>query len=325
MNKKLLLMAGAAVILILYIVVSKIDCSSDVPGLVSWEGQADEITIKRMDTMLILRMKEGKWLINDEGYPADMSKVNDIEKKMLEMKLIDLISEKGFYEKYDLVAEKSTVVTVKKGNETVRNIEFGKKSSTNRHTYVRVNGRPEVYLASGSYDRLFSKTVDELRDKEIFKVAKDAVDSFEINYLGRTFGFLKKMEEVKDDRKKAEKEGDKKEEGAPEKKPSPAEKWICRGYEYAALDKNRVTSLLSIFSPLRASAYPDIKKESLKRPVLSVKIKALGRDISVDIHNKDRDNNYTVVSSESPYVFTLPESRIKKIMIKDIEGLKEKK
>ncbi len=317
MSRKMLISLGIIAVLMLFIVLKNRKGSPDLPELTDWTENAGEIVIKKGDSAINLKLSEEKWLINDK-YPADKNAVTGFEKKIKEMKIVDLISKKEFYDKYDLTTDKAVSVTVSRKGKKLRELLIGKKSSTNRHTYMRIDGKPEVYLVSGTFDREVNKSVDELRDKEILNIGKDSIEELEISYRGRTFLFSKKIEEKKPDKDAAAKKKNDK-----PAKPEKVEKWVCKGYPQIKISSRKLNPLLAGFSPLRASSFPETQKSSLGKALGSLKIKAFNKMISVDFFKQQKDKKYFATSSESPFVFTLDEWRVKKYLIENIEGLKE--
>lgn len=317
MSRKMLASFGVIAVLLLFITLKNRKGSSDLPELTNWQESAGEIVIKKGDSTITLSQSENKWLINGK-YPADKNAVTGLEKKIKEMKILDLISKKEFYNKYDLTPDRATLVTVSKGGKKLRELLIGKKSSTNRHTYMRIDGKPEVYLVSETFDREVNKTVDELRDKEILNIGKDSIEELEVSYRGRTFLFTKKIEE-----KNPENETTKKGEKGKPSKPEKIEKWVCKGYPQVKISSQKMNNLLSGFSPLRVSSFPEIEKSSLAKPIGKLKIKAFNKVQTVTFYKQDKNKKYIAASSESPYVFTLDEWRVKKYLLENIEGLKE--
>ncbi len=317
MSRKMLASLGIIAVLLLYISLKDRRGSSDLPELKDWKESAGEIVIKKGGSAVTLSLKSDKWFVNGK-YPADKNAVTGLEKKIKEIKVLDLISKKEFYSKYDLTPEKAVSVTVSREGKKLRELLIGKKSSTNRHTYMRIDGKPEVYLVSGTFDREVNRSVDELRDKEILNIGKDSIEELGISYKGRTFLFTKKLEE-----KKPGKDAEAKEKIDKPVKPEKVEKWVCKGYPQVKISTRKMNPLLSGFSPLRASAFPETEKSSLSKPAGSLKIKAFNREITVSFHEQDKDKKYMATSSESPYVFTLDEWRVKKYLLENIEGLKE--
>ena len=84
---------------------------------------------------------------------------------------------------------------------------------------------------------------------------------------------------------------------------------------------------MNSFRTIKADKYPELKKESLKKSVCTLKGRAFDKDILLKLHKQDDENNYICTSSESPYVFTLREFYAKKFFkkISDFTEAKKKK
>ncbi len=318
MNKKLIISLGVIAFLLLYLIVANNDKSSkNVPEIKGWEMESTEILIdKKGESLLKIIKKDGKWLIGDAAYPADKNKVNKLETGIKDLKITDFVSRGPYYEKYNLTTGMAIRITIKSDSAVLRDILVGKKSSTNRSTYVKFPEKNEIYLASGSLTDEYNKDVADIRDMEIYKVDKSAVESLELRYKGKKLTFEKIKEEVKEDK-------DAKPEDLAKKKT--VEKWICKEFKKLKLDKGKVDALVNGFSSIRANSFPEkLKKESLKSVICIVKGKAYNKDITLKIHKKDNEDKYVCSSSESPYAFTLNEWNAKKFF-KKIHDLTEKK
>jgi hypothetical protein len=313
MNKKILISCSIIAVLILYIIVTNIKRSGDVLDLPKWDGNADEVLITSNDGAIKLFKKEGKWVAGENAYPADAKAIGEIEKRFKEIHITDLISSKGYYAKYDLTPDKYIEVILKKGDATLRKFKIGKKSSTNRHTFIRVDDRPEIYLAEGTFDLVLNKTLDDFRDREVLKINRGSVSSFTVDYQGRVFAFSRESEKKTDSKDAAKNSGKK------AVQPSWGN-WICRGYETVQLDKTKVETLLQSLDPLRASAFPETPKEELPQRVCTVQIKAGQKDIALTIYKKN--NIYVGTTSEIPYIFAVDKWNIEKLFITGIETFK---
>ena len=316
MNKKILLSLGAAIVLLAYIFLRDYK-PSGTPDLEKWEGEVTEMSVDRPSGSIQLKKKAGVWNISPGEYPADSAVVNGMIKKAKDLELIDVVSGEKRYVRYDLVPEKQIRVELKKDGRAVRILFVGKKTSTGRQTYIRVEGIPGVLLADGTFQGEFEKKIDDIRDKEILRVTRDSVESFGINCGGKKLSFYKKAEEA-EKKEKAEK-------GKDEKAPlNPKTSWVCRGYEGVALDTNRVDAIISSLNPLKASGFRKDGKKGLSVPLCSVKIKIMNRDISFYIYSKDSEGRYPVSTSESEYVYFADEWKVKKYMVKGIGEIRKK-
>ena len=159
MSRNILVSLGIIFLLGLYILISKIDWSGDVLKLDQWDGSAEEIIIQKNQDVVHLQKKDDGWLIGENGYPANSKLVEDMEKKARELQVDSLVSDRGFYVKYDLTKEKSIDVVIKKDGKLLRKLQIGKKGSTGKHTYVRIDDRPEIFMASGTFDNVFNKSI----------------------------------------------------------------------------------------------------------------------------------------------------------------------
>jgi hypothetical protein len=313
MNKKILISCSIIAVLLLYIIVTNVRRSGDVPDLPKWDGSADEVLITSKEGAIKLFKKEGKWVVGENAYPADAKAIGEIEKRFRDMRLADLISSKAYYAKYDLTPDKYIEVILKKGDAILRKFKIGKKSPTNRHTFIRVDDQPEIYLAEGTFDLVLNKSLDDFRDREVLKINREAVSSFTVEYQGRTYAFSR--EQVK----KADEKGAAKDSGKKPVRTSWGD-WKCRGYESVLLDKSRVETLLQSLDPLRASSFPETPKEELPQRVCTVQIKSGQKDITLTIYKKDA--LYTGTTSEIPYIFSVDKWNIEKLFITGIETFK---
>lgn len=314
MNRKLLLSIGIAAVLIAVIIFQRIDFSSRVSDPGKLQLPADLITVKAEGYSLKLAKDGDKWLINEQEYPADLDQASDIEKKISEIKLLDLVSEKGYYDKYDLTAEKGVEVIASAGGKQLRKLIIGKQGLTGNQVYVRIDDAKEIYLASGITAAEFKPETDMLRDKKIFDVKGDELLSFNIKYAGKEYTFIK-AEDKKEEMKEKEADG---------KAPAPKQVlWVCKGYESVELNASMINNIIHSFSPLRASTFAE--KPEKGSVVCTVKLKSAGAEFELNIYSKKEKEMYYASSPSSPYIFTLGGWQTEKYFIKNIKDLEKKK
>jgi len=308
-NKKTLISFGAVAVLALVILLQNIRFTSDIPKLKQWAEPADEIVVTAKDYSLHLYMKEGVWVINDQAYPADENSVGNLEMRVRDVKITDLISEGGYYEKYDLSEDRAVTVTVKKGGAVLRTLMIGKAGGKSSHSYVRLDGSKEIYLAAGIQQDEFRPLPDSLRNKIIFDLKGKEVESFTFTAAGRTYDFHKKAAVD-------EKTGE---------EPKAVAAWYCKGYDKQPLDDTMISNMLYIFSPLRAVSLPVDKKENeLGKIYATAVIRSEGVEYDVKIYSGQENGNYYAVSSKSQYIFTMGPWQTEKIVIKNIKDLMKK-
>ncbi len=314
MNRKLLVSLGIAAVLVAVIVIQKADFRGGVSEPGKLQSPSDLITVKADGYSLKLLKSGDKWLINEQGYPADRDQVADIEKKISEIKLLDLVSEKGYFDKYDLTENKGVEVTASAGGKQLRKLMIGKQGLTGNQVYVRLDDAKEVYLASGITPAEFKPEADMLRDKKIFDVKGDELLSFIVKYSGKEYIFTKAEDKKEEPKEKAD-------DGK-----APATKqilWVCKGYESMELNTSMINNIVHSFSPLRASTFAE--KPDKGNVVCTVKLKTAGGDYELNIYSKKDKEMYYASSPSNPYIFTLGGWQTEKYFIKNIKDLEKKK
>jgi len=314
MNKKTLFSLIIIAVLALYLVIANNQGSQPVVDLAEFENGLDEIIVSRQNSDIKIYRHDGDWVINEQKFPADAGQVSTMEKKLKELNVTDLISRKKHYQRYELEADTALHVIARKDGKTVRDFYVGKKSPTYQQTYIRFPDKEGIYLASGTLDTDFDKKLDTLRDKEILKIEKNAIESIWLTYRGRTLNFnkVKVEKEVDDAKADVEIKKDVNEKDS-KKKLESQDKWICTEYPNVVLDNNQVTQLVTAFDPLRAKSFPDMKKKEVQGMMSRVQLKAYGRTITVTVHRKFDNVSYLATSSESDYPFVIDEFRAKKL------------
>ncbi len=306
MSRKKIISLGVIIILGLVILLSKINFNGSAPDLKPWKGDADEILVKSSDYNIRLYKEGGIWLISDKGYPADNDFIESMVKKVRDLKLIDIISEKGYTERYGLTEDDRVHVQVKINGETVRDLYLGEEASTNNHVYLMIDDYPGIYLASGVMTPDFTREVDELSNKVIADVKRDNIESISVKYRGRTYSFYQELEGNS---------GDVDEEGPV----SDTRKWYCRGFGKKEVAPEKINSMLSVFGSLRADTFPEgVIEKSLGMAGTVVKVRAGGRDIELNIYGRTGDGKFYASSTESPYVFTISDWLAERFFIEKI-------
>ena len=306
MSRKKIISLGIIVLLGFAIVIPRITFNGSVPVLDPWKESADEIIVKSGDYNIRIYKEGDSWLIGASAYAADNEFIEAMLNKLKKLKLLDLVSEKGYTEKYNLTEEKRVHVKVRSKGKVLRDLYVGKEGSTFNHVYVMVDDYPDIYLTSNLIAADFTRSIDELRDKKIEDVKRENIESISIRYRGRIYSFYQKLSEnSKENEKGASVEEER--------------KWYCVGYGPREVASEKINSMLSSFGPLKAETFPEgISKKSLKRANCIVKIRAGGKDIQLNIFGKRKDGILIATSSESPYVFTIGEWIAERFFIEKI-------
>lgn len=315
-NKKIIWSLSAIAVLALYILAVNLMRSPRRPEVPPLKGAFDEIVITWAGGGIRLFKKEGRWSVGDGAFPADTKKIDEIEKRFRELRLTDLVSKKGYYVKYDLTPDKYTEIIFKRDDTTVRRFMIGKKSPTGRHTFARIDDRPEIYLAEGTFDLVINKSVEDLRDREIVKIERAASTALTVEYRGRVFAFAR--ESVESEGKKT---GETKKPAGTEK-PAAAQ-WVYRGDGTVAVDQGKIEALLTALDPLRASSFPDIQRHALPGPLCTLRIQTDRKEVTLNFFKMG--NEYLAESSESPYLFGVEKWNVEKFFITSADQFRQRK
>ncbi|HQI38289.1 MAG TPA: DUF4340 domain-containing protein [Spirochaetota bacterium] len=276
-------------------------------------------------------IKDGdSWKVN--GFEADKNVIANIENKLKDIEVVDFVSEKPLYERFELDPEHAIHVVAKCGDTVVRDFYVGKKGSTYRHTYVRFEGNKAVYLAADTLDTYFNKTVDDLRNKDIVQLDIARVNTIQLWYKNSSITLQKKIVEKKNEKHDSD-EKDKplkeKQKDAKSVETEKEEQWVCKENPTLQLDTNKVKEILYTFDPLKAYSFPQVDTAMLKGKIASLTVavqnennEKAAEEISLTVHKEYENNRYICTCSKTPYVFTIDEWRAKRIF-KTLQDLKK--
>jgi hypothetical protein len=194
-------------------------------------------------------------------------------------------------------------VTLKKEGAVLRKVSAGATSQASRHTFVRIDDKPEVYQTDESFSAELDMSVDSYRDKNICKIKQEDMVSLVLSYRGKTFTFNKGSDEKTDEAV-----------------------WRLAELQDANLDKNKMFSLVSSLASLKASRFDDSATDAAAQSAAKITIKSNTAELALSIFNlpakKDAAKEYLVTASDSKYKFIVDEWKIQKFLIDDISAYK---
>ena len=168
MNKLMLrkiILASAVVLLALIYIVQVISGSRS--------SVKDFVIDKTFDTIEISSSENGSvnlkrygdfWKVNDEE--ADSAKAKAISDSLISIKTLSVISkssDEDAIERYGFTDSQKITVKVGDNGKEYLNLEIGKDAANGQQNYIRVNGKSEIYLASGALRQKCSVKADELK------------------------------------------------------------------------------------------------------------------------------------------------------------------
>ena len=137
-----------------------------------------QIELKSADRDIMIRREKDKpWeLIKPIGSDADQFQCKNLAHAISETELVRVVDEKpASLEPYGLV-KPSTIVTVTTFDKKILpSIEVGRSAPIGFNAYVKMSDRPAVLLTSSVFPTGMSKTVNDLRNKELVTFKMDDV------------------------------------------------------------------------------------------------------------------------------------------------------
>ncbi len=168
MNKLMLrkaILASAVVLLALIYIVQLITGSrSSVKDFVI-DKTFDTIEISSSENGSVSLKRYGDfWKVNDEE--ADNAKTKSISDSLVSIKTLSVISKSSgedAIERYGFTDAQKITVKVSDNGKEYLSLEIGKDAANGQQNYIRVNGKSEIYLASGALRQKCSVKAEELK------------------------------------------------------------------------------------------------------------------------------------------------------------------
>ena len=162
--RKLILAGSVAVLALIYIVQVIAGSRSSVKDFVI-DKTFDTIEISSSENGSVNLKRYGDfWKVNDEE--ADSAKAKAISDSLISIKTLSVISKSSgedALERYGFTDSQKITVKVGDNGKEYLNLEIGKDAANGQQNYIRVNGKSEIYLASGALRQKCSVKADELK------------------------------------------------------------------------------------------------------------------------------------------------------------------
>lgn len=257
-------------------------------NLISLDSAAvDRIEITSTGGRIVLAREAGAWMLAEPlRRKADQTAVGGAISQAGRMAVSTLASSNPQKQNVFQVDSTGTLVRLfERGTEKAA-LRIGKAGPTYTQTYVRKEGSAEVYLVEGSLGWTFVKSVKEWRDKDIYRVARDSVNSIGFQYGDTTF-VLQRADSL----------------------------WLLDG---VAADQGKVDNFLNGLASLTADEFIDSALAAQPRPAGTVTVDG---DQLVFLQHPTA-GKYYVRTSRSPQLFEVQAWRGQQIMKRKHELMK---
>jgi hypothetical protein len=267
-------------------------------------GALDRLVIARPEGTLELVKKETHWVIEPQGYRADTITIKNMLNQLADLTVTDLVSESESYERYDLNSEKRINVQSFAGGQKTLEFDIGRPAATYQHTFIKLEGDPNVYHARGSLKNTFDQTTENVRDKVVLAFERSDVTAVEIR-KGEKSAILSKVDPTAQDPSKVQDQAEQAEAQIPDAQTG----WLAEGDR--KIDQAVMEQLLSAMSQLKCEGYLEQPVEA-PAPAWVLTFKADQQAHSLTLFPKAQGGNrFAAKSSGTPYEFWLPEARVK--------------
>ena len=257
----------------------------DIPKLSSLQTtDVDRLEIRKGDDLLLLEKIEEEWAVDMQGFPGRRKTVEDLVETASKLTLTELISESGNPIRYQLGPEQAKTVSLFKGETRLRVFSVGKTAPSNRHTFVMLNEKPEVYLAMGNFSDRFRIDPEAFIDKAVLLFKVDAVSGFSIA-KGKSTLAAKRVS------------GPPKEEGA-------AASFLWQNEKGQTLELTKVQNLLATLSSLSCEKWLTQREGNTTEATDGVTITIMTDRPTTLTLKADQ----TATTNEKPFPFTLSEA-----------------
>lgn len=164
MLRKIILASAVVLLALIYIVQVIAGSRSSVKDFVI-DKTFDTIEISSSENGSVNLKRYGDfWKVNDEE--ADSAKAKAISDSLISIKTLSVISKSSgedAIERYGFTDSQKITVKVSDNGKEYLNLEIGKDAANGQQNYIRVNGKSEIYLASGALRQKCSVKADELK------------------------------------------------------------------------------------------------------------------------------------------------------------------
>lgn len=299
MKKEYMILVVAIIALGLYLVFNKTDRTHyEIPEV----DTPDAELITRLEIMgpsgrLMLKKAGDTWLSDPDGYPIEKGKIDGMLKSLSELDVVSLVSEAESYVQYDLGNDKRVFVEASSVETPLLRLEIGKAASTQRHTYVKLDGDKNVYQVSGNIRRTFDVEIWAIRDKKVLGFDRSAVTGLTIESGGEKLSLTKVSNPVEPA-----------EEG---QQPQMVTAWVTEEGEEA--DGSVIDGILGRMTNLQCDGFPEEdQRVDMSKPTYTLTVHG-PRDETLTIYGLSGEKMFLASSTQYDFPFMLAEWKLGQI------------
>ena len=164
MLRKTVLTCAVVVLALIYVIQVIAGSRSSVKDFII-DKTYDTIEIASSENGTITLKRYGDfWKVNDEEADTGKAKlISDAARSIKTLSVISKSATEDAIERYGFTDGAKITVKVSDNGKEYLSLEVGKDAANGQQNYIRVNGKNEIYLASGALRQRFSVKADELK------------------------------------------------------------------------------------------------------------------------------------------------------------------
>lgn len=279
-KKKIALLCTICALSVIYILQLALSNSGKAKQIVS-KVEPDSIRIENISESVDLHKENDEWVIGNEKLPVKEDSVKNMINAYKNIRVLDTVSKdtsEATLSRYGLL--NPVRVTFTAGNKKAPVLLVGKASMTGSQTYIKFEGKKEIYLCAANLNTYFPVNKNDFVDYVIYKTNISEVFKIAIQHSsGNEWAIEKTGEMAQVMWKNAD-------------NTNPVE-----------LDSAKINEWISSITILEAKDWADESVDYIHENSTIVTINAAQDVIKIEIN--PYKNGYLCTSSKTPYLFTI--------------------
>ena len=169
------LAAVVAVLAIVFVVQETLSPRRNTVEIAIGEGTIDRVALSDGARSLLLRQRDGAWVVGEEGYPARGEDVEALIAALTGDAALDVVTTRAAYDEYGLDEPSVRRVVLFSGESEALSIDIGTRAVAGDAVYARATNRREVVFLPRQVDELFSVEADDFRSTEVASIDEERV------------------------------------------------------------------------------------------------------------------------------------------------------
>ena len=168
-TRKLFLIIADAFLLVVLILNAVISSKSGIKNF-EIKGDVNILEISTSQEEILLTKEGDSWLVGDDKVLAKSYTVENLINAISSIKVLDKVSKTSStnaLENYELTETSAIKVTAKKDDKVLRTILIGKNSNIYSQSFITIDDKNDIYLATGALRSKFNISLEELIQNDV--------------------------------------------------------------------------------------------------------------------------------------------------------------